>query len=37
MRLLLIEDDPHLPELIPKALRAKGFAVDVRHQNIWDN
>jgi len=28
MRLLLIEDDPHLSELIPKALRAKGFAVD---------
>ncbi len=28
MRLLLIEDDPHLSELIPKALRAKGFAID---------
>jgi len=28
MRLLLIEDDPHLSELIPKALRATGFAVD---------
>ena len=29
MRLLLIEDDPHLSELVPKALRAKGFAVDI--------
>lgn len=28
MRLLLIEDDPHLSELIPKALRGTGFAVD---------
>ena len=29
MRLLLVEDDPHLSELIPKALRAKGFTVDI--------
>ena len=28
MRLLLIEDDPHLSELITKVLGAKGFAVD---------
>jgi DNA-binding response OmpR family regulator len=29
MRLLLVEDDPHLSELIPKALRKTGFAVDI--------
>jgi DNA-binding response OmpR family regulator len=28
MRLLLVEDDPHLSELIPKALRSTGFTVD---------